>query len=389
MTEKKDRLHVVDALRGFAILAIMLLHNIEHFDVYIFPDDLPLWMQTSDQVIWDTLFFLFGGKVYPMFALLFGLTFFIQSDNQKKRGQDFSWRFVWRMLLLLFFGLINSAFYQGDILTIYAVLGVLLIPLNKLGDRAILILAIILFLQPVHLLALIQALQDPLMPLPDPESWTYFGKIKEYIGGDSIMETIKGNLTNGKRAVILWNWENGRFTHIVSLFLFGLLAGRKRLFASTDGSKIFWKKSLKASAMVFVVLYTIQLNLESWVQSKAVLRPLEIIEKSWTNLSFMLFLVSGFYLVFQTQKGRSILKTLSPIGKMSLSNYVFQSILGSWIYYGFGLGLYLYTGATYGVLIGIILCVIVVKLCGWWAKKYAHGPLEGIWHKLTWMGSKK
>ena len=113
-----SRLQIVDALRGFAIVSIMLLHNLEHFDFYFTPEHLPLWMQASDKIIWDTLFFLFSGKSYAIFALLFGLTFYIQDSNQQKNGRDFRVRFAWRLLLLLLFDIINSAFYEGDILTI-------------------------------------------------------------------------------------------------------------------------------------------------------------------------------------------------------------------------------------------------------------------------------
>lgn len=76
-SSETGRLHLVDALRGFAIASIMLLHNIEHFDFYYFPENLPAWMKASDAVIWEVLFFLFSGKSFAMFALLFGLTFFI------------------------------------------------------------------------------------------------------------------------------------------------------------------------------------------------------------------------------------------------------------------------------------------------------------------------
>ena len=103
MNTVSSRLHVVDALRGFAIVSIMLLHNIEHFDFYYEPAGLPSWMVSLDKGIWDTLFFLFGGKSYAIFALLFGLTFFIQSDNQKRKGRDFRGRFAWRLLLLFMF----------------------------------------------------------------------------------------------------------------------------------------------------------------------------------------------------------------------------------------------------------------------------------------------
>jgi uncharacterized protein len=145
---ESSRLHVVDALRGFSIVSIMLLHNIEHFDYYFSPEGLPAWLKPIDQGIWDTLFFLFGGKSYAIFALLFGLTFFIQNDNQAKKGKDFRPRFAWRLLLLLGFGLINSAFYQGDILTIYAIIGFVLIPVAKLSNKTVFIIAVLLMLQP-------------------------------------------------------------------------------------------------------------------------------------------------------------------------------------------------------------------------------------------------
>ena len=123
MNPSSQRLDVVDCLRGFAIVSIMLLHNIEHFDLYFTPANLPAWMVALDKVIWDSAFFLFGGKSYAIFAMLFGVTFFIQFNNRAQRGEDFRLRFAWRLVLLLMFGLVNSLFYEGDILSIYAVLG--------------------------------------------------------------------------------------------------------------------------------------------------------------------------------------------------------------------------------------------------------------------------
>jgi uncharacterized protein len=66
----------------------MLLHNLEHFDFYYFPKDLQAWIKTMDSKVWDTLFFLFAGEAYAIFALLFGFTFFIQMNNQQKKGAD-------------------------------------------------------------------------------------------------------------------------------------------------------------------------------------------------------------------------------------------------------------------------------------------------------------
>jgi uncharacterized protein len=106
------------------------------------------------------------------------------------------------------------------------------------------------------------------------------------------------------------------------------------------------------------------------------------------NIAFMLVLISGFTLLFQTNLFHKSLNLFSPLGKMSLSNYIIQSIIISSIYYGFGLGLYKYTSPTYGIIIGILLSFMMGYFCQWWFKTHKHGPLEGIWHKLTWLGSK-
>ena len=80
MTEQKKhvRVDVADVLRGFAVLAIIMLHSIEHFNFYSFPDTAGQsdWLNFSDQAIWNGLFFVFGGKAYAIFALLFGFSFF-------------------------------------------------------------------------------------------------------------------------------------------------------------------------------------------------------------------------------------------------------------------------------------------------------------------------
>lgn len=380
-----SRLHVVDALRGFAIVSIMLLHNIEHFDFFYTPSNLPAWMVILDGKIWKSLFFLFGGKSYAIFALLFGLTFFIQSDNQAKKGKDFRGRFAWRLLLLFGFGIINSAFYEGDILLIYAIIGFFLIPVAKLSNKVVLWIALLLMFQPFEWFNFIMALQDPVVKMSDPLSWSYFGKMGEYITGNSLVKVWIGNLTNGKTGVFIWTWENGRVFQTLSLFMLGMLAGRKSLFLASSESNKFWTKVLIISTIAFIPLYIVKSNLGTWLNSEAVSRPLVTIFSSWSNMAFMLVLVSGFILLFQLNFFHKILNIFSAFGRMSLSNYIMQSLIGSFIYYGFGLGLYKYTGATYCLIIGIVLAIMQGFFSSWWIKKYKQGPLEIIWHKLTWL----
>jgi len=384
LSSNPNRLYVVDALRGFAIVSILLLHNIEHFDLYFKPEDIPLWMKQIDKGIWDTLFFLFGGKSYAIFALLFGLTFQIQSENQRLKGKPFAIRFAWRMVLLLMFGLFNSIFYQGDILTIYATLGLFLVVVEQWSTKALWWTAILFMLQPCQCIQLVEGIAQPIAKLSDPLSWSYFGNMEVYAKVSSFLDTAIGNLTNGKLAVINWTWENGRVFQTLSLFLLGIIAGRESFFSKTNKNKQLYKSILIVASSAFLVLYILKNKIADVSQFESVSRPLQVIVTSWSNMAFMLVLVTGFTLLYRQGVCNKALNYFAPLGQMSLSNYIIQSVLGSVLYYGFGFALYQYTGATYSFLIGIVLIVVQYKFSTYWMQRHKHGPLETIWHNLTW-----
>ncbi|WP_281635260.1 DUF418 domain-containing protein [Flavobacterium marginilacus] len=382
---KAPRIEVVDVLRGFAIMSIMLLHNIEHFDYYNFPEALPEWMKVLDKIIWETLFFLFGGKSYAIFALLFGFSFYIQNDNQEKQGKDFRGRFLWRLLLLLGFGFINTIFYEGDILMIYAVMGIVLIPVCRWNDKAVFIAAAVLMLQPLEWMRYFYLLVHP--EYAPGSSWSdgLYDNMGNYMKSSSFLDYAIGNVTIGRFASIFWSWENGRFFQAPALFLFGLLMGRKKLFIASAESNLFWKKAMQYAFLLFVPLFTLKNFSSQIIERKEVRKSLYIIISSWSNVAFMIFMVSIIVLLYQKESVRNLLAKLIPFGKMSMTNYIMQSVAGSFIYYRYGLGMVEYTGATYSLLIGITLFILQLSFCTWWLKTHRQGPLEYLWHKATWI----
>jgi len=387
MHRQGGRLELVDALRGFAIASIMLLHNIEHFDLMHRPDGQPAWLTGLDRGVWDTLFFLFGGKSYAIFALLFGVTFHLQFSARAARGEAFRLRFAWRMVLLLAFGLVNSLFYQGDILSLYAVLAFALLPVARLRDGAVLAIAALLLLQPAALVAIAQAMPQPAATLPDPASWAYFGRSTAYLAHGSLWDVFAGNLTNGKTGVIRWSFENGRLFQIPALFMVGMVAARRELFAVSDASRRFWRRVLPLAVAAFVALYLVRVNLGSWIAAEGLRRPVAVIVESWSNLALMVVLVGVFSLLFLAGAPARWLMRLAPLGRMSLTSYVLQSLVGTSLYYGFGLGLYQVTGATVCLLIGIALALAQGALSAWWLRHHRQGPLEALWHRATWLGA--
>jgi len=386
MRHPQARISSVDALRGFALVAIMLLHNIEHFDLYWTPAWTPAWLAAIDKLVWDAAFFLFGGKAYAIFAFLFGFTFALQFDRRAALGDDFRPRYLWRMCLLLGFGLFNSLFYHGDILSLYAVLALALLPVARLGNRALLTLAVVLLLQPFAWAELLRALPAPAATLPDPSSWAYFGRANEYLKHGSLWDVWTGNLGNGKTGVVLWSWENGRVLQIPALFMLGMLACRTRLFVHDGALNPRWRRIGVSALVLFVPLFIVSKNLENWLAAAGIRRPLEQIVTSWSNLALASLLVATFVLLFQRAAGARILSRLAPIGRMSLTSYIAQSVVGTTLYYGFGLGLYQHVGATLGILIGAALALLQIAFCNWWLRRHEQGPLEALWHRATWIG---
>ncbi len=168
LIKKSPRIEVVDALRGFAVMAIILVHNLEHFIFPVYPDSSPGWLNALDQGVFNGIFSLFAGKAYAIFALLFGFTFYIQTSNQKKQGKDFGYRFLWRMVLLVGFATLNAAFFPaGDVLLLFAVVSLVLFLTRNWSDRAILITSILFLLQPVEWYHYVANLFNPAHQLPD------------------------------------------------------------------------------------------------------------------------------------------------------------------------------------------------------------------------------
>ena len=92
--KQNSRIEMVDALRGFAVMAIIMVHNLEHFIFPVYPESGPAWLDALDSGVFSVVFSLFAGKAYAIFALLFGFTFYLQSSKARRRGLDFGYRFL-------------------------------------------------------------------------------------------------------------------------------------------------------------------------------------------------------------------------------------------------------------------------------------------------------
>lgn len=384
---KKPRIEVVDSLRGFAIMAIMLIHSIEHFNFYVFPDPStqPAWLNSLDTGIWDTLFLLFGGKGYAVFALLFGFTFSLMFGKQQSQGVDFGPRFLWRMLLLVGFALFNGLFFPGEVLMMYALVGVVLFLVRKFNNKALLIAALFLLSQPIEWGRYIYHLFNNDYTVPVSEMGQYWNLLKEAQLGNSFLELVKANTLYGHKVSLMWAYDVGRLVQTGGLFVFGYWLGKKELFVDSEKSIRFWKRALAIGALVFVPFFLLERNFAELTDAKIHGQTLLKVVDMYGNLALTAVLVASFILLYKTKFFKKIAGGLRYCGRMSLTAYVLQSIIGGFVFYGYGLGIGPSMLHTKSLAIGILLFAILFYFCKFWVNKYGQGPLEKLWHKLTWI----
>ena len=374
---KNSRIEVADALRGIAVMGIVLYHAVEHFNLGTAGGaslSLPF-----DGTVFNVLTVLLSGKMYGIFALLFGLSFFIMRDNQEQKGKDFSLRFAWRMVLLFGFGVLNLVFYNGDILTFYALLGLLMIPAGYLSTPVLWGITIFLLIQPVEIYSLISGWKPDISPM-----MKYYGALGPANAEGTFLESAAASLKNGFLASFYWFVWKGRVTQTLGLFFLGILFGRKRLFYNEGNHLKIWRIVF----CIVTLLIVIGCVSGHWRNGDVSFGKLNSLLRPLFNLAILLFIVSGVTLLWYRFSGfRKSLSHICFFGRMSLTNYLLSSVLGCTIFYGWGLGMYKYLGTTWSLLTGIAIVVFQIVILYQWSKKHQRGPLETLWRNLTWIGS--
>ncbi|WP_108822582.1 DUF418 domain-containing protein [Dysgonomonas sp. Marseille-P4361] len=384
----KKRITSIDAIRGFALFGILLIHCMEHFDLTFTPElASPFWQQV-DNIVFDGVFFLFAGKTYAIFSLLFGLSFFMQMDSQAEKGVDFRWRFLWRLLLLLGLGYLNGLIYMGEFFLVYGILGIFMIPLFKLPTKWLVVLMVLFFLQIPDIIAFMSLLSGS---APNEPSYlmTYmdelYADMVPVFAEGSFADVVNYNMWKGQFAKILWVINYARYSQLLGLFIAGMLIGRFGIHKSEEKMIKYSKLALPCSIAVFVFFYAIVLLLPVFGVEGYALRSGEMLFKLYANMGMMMMYICGLTLLYYTFKGaRKALDGIAPVGRMSVTNYMAQSVIGVVLFYGFGFNLATKLSFFECMLLGLAVYAVLMLFSSWWIKRYYYGPIEWLWRSLTW-----
>ena len=381
------RIDSIDALRGFALAGILLLHNIEQFNYYHTPDCKIHFLDWLDPHIWTWAFAIFGGKSYAIFSMLFGFSFWVMFESMAKKGYEFGGRFVWRLFLLFGFGLVHSLYYSGDLLIFYSTFGLCLVATRKWPDKWVFVLSLALLALPLNLVRIAHCLVDPAFVPPPETNGVYWGGLAAAQGGGTLWQLVKEDVIDGLPANVIWTWEVGRVFHIPGLFLLGMLAARRKVFTEMCSRR--WAILASCAFAAFLALEFLRRGLPGLIHAEALRDLVGKTTLMYGDVALMLFIVSAFVLLWRAGPGEKCFRVLIPYGRMSLTNYVSQAFIGVALYYEFGLGLHHYFGATFSLATGFVLLALQLAFSHWWLSRHAQGPLETLWRRLMWLDRPK
>jgi uncharacterized protein len=372
-----SRMALVDALRGFALMGLFLVHCIELFELY--------WAHPKPGPVVDWVFGLFAGKSFALFALCFGLSFFILMDRAARRGVDFSGRFVWRLTLLFLIGVAHSLLYRGDILEVLGLLGIPLVLFNRIQSRRVLLaLAAFFLLQPALIVRALAASGGAAWASQPP---LFDGDLGlSTLTHGTFAQAIDANLVGGH--VSKWSYyiESGRVSEIVGLYLFGLVLGRTGFFADPERFLKARRIWLAASIVLFLALTWAKPPLLALIPKApaGVRSNVGFMLDTWTQLALLGVEALLFLEAWRTPV-RVLLQPLAAAGRMTLTLYVGESLVFVPVLYGFGLGLHATLTPAQSLVIGLVSFAIQVAVANLWFRWFNYGPLEWAWRAATYL----
>jgi uncharacterized protein len=379
------RIELVDAIRGFALFGILLVHALEQFDLANYPEATGVLAELNI-IIRKVVFFIFASKAYSIFSIMFGFSFFIQLNNREVKGEDFRLRFVWRLVILFIIGYIFSLFYIGEILTIFALLGLILVPMYKLKTPFLIILGVLFTIQIPTLYNLFISFTDN--AFVHKNSWHHWALVSKTFMEGSFFDVVNFNSINGHLAKWQFMINTNRYIQMIGLFIVGLLLGRFKYFKNIDKHKKITLKVLMVCGLLALVFHYVPLSFQESTFSKVQIDLLNQLFSSYFNFVFTFFIIALFIVIYSSifQKAKSSI--LINYGRMSLTNYVVQALFGTIFFYGYGFAMYKYFGATMCFLYGITFFVLQGFFCKFWLKHFYYGPLEWVWRAFTLMDFK-
>lgn len=388
-----EREHILDVLRGIALFGILIINVLDFSGYGNLTVEMKREITTQAGYFISALLEMFAhGKFYSIFSLLFGLGFSIIIMRLQKKGVNALKVFYRRLFWLLMIGLIHIYFmWWGDILVLYALLGMLLPLFRNLSNKALLTWATALILSPV---------------LIDLMKWISEFQMAGWLENVAISIEEKNGIfdDNWRRWLYtensgwneFWAWqqagpfwrfstiiETNRIPKVLGMFILGYYVGKNCLYKNLKLNKALFKRICIWGFIVGLpanIVWTYYMWGKDWSNN------VDLVETMLYALGVVplaLAYVAALFLYWAYTGGKTRLMIFAPVGRMALTNYIMQTVLGILVFYEIGLGLGGNMKPT--LFIPIVVCIYAfqVVFSKYWLKYFNYGPLEWIWRVLT------
>lgn len=375
-----SRMPAIDALRGFALLGILVVNQgmfLSGIGGTMLGGGLGASWRTS--LVEAVIAWLFAGKFILIFSFLFGWGI----HTQAARGEGFRGRYRRRLLGLALLGFIHAAFlFAGDILVLYALLGVFMLrpvrrdwPVRKLVRSAIVLLAV-----QAAILVAVAVLSAADQGAEDASFAQYVKRSFEVYQTGSFWSVVPQRLGDFTIAFVvtlaLMGWG------LLAMFRLGLAAAKMFALGGIEAIRPVARRVLMPALTVGLaanaVCAAVQVGFaEPWASSAAMLQI------AFFTPVLALGYVAAVVLVLATPAGDRLGPALEAAGRMSLSVYLGQSVLMSLLLHGYGLGLGKSIGSAGGVLVAIAVYGALVAFALVWLRAFRIGPLEWVLRSIT------
>ncbi len=386
-----ERYVILDALRGFALIGICLA-NYPEFSLYTFqPHEVAASMPSAgiDRIVRFMQYVFVDGKFYTLFSLLFGMGFSIIISHAAERGEGGFRLFYRRMAVLAVIGLLHLMFiWSGDILMLYALMGMALPLFRHAGDKELLRWAVFFLLLPVFVDAATSFSGVSLSAPAVRAQWHYcrmYGITEENFGywlrdADTYREVFRF-LVQGALVRVQEFVDGNRYFKVMGLFIIGFYIGRRKLYADLAAHKILLRR-------VAAVGFGVGLPLSAVYAWSAVGgHPFGTAGHSFLYLVSVYPLgfayMSGLCLLYLKSREARLWRWLAAPGRMALTNYIGQSVVGMFLFYGIGLGLGASVGLATTELMALGVFVFQTVFSFVWLRYCQFGPLEWVWRMLN------
>lgn len=394
-----ERIQLLDVLRGLALFGILLV-NMDYFihplQTILLP--LPETVVGIDRTVAWIVKFIAEGKFYAIFSFLFGYGFTMMMMRAETHQTKFLPIISRRYFVLFLIGLVHAFFiWVGDILALYSLLGFVLILFRNAKPKTLIIWVIVLLAIPL-LFTLFGAAAIELgksFPESRQEIEMSFAQQEEMYEKD-IARAYQAyptgsffEITKQRAYDMIFMSFSTLFIgpSVLAMFLVGMYFGKRQILQNLENNvpllkKIFWW-GLIIGVVGNFTYSTLILSLPRF-EPTFILFAASFGQSAGAPALSLCF-ISAIALAFHSAKNKNWLKYLAMPGRMALSSYLLQSLICTFIFYGYGFGLYGKVGKTTGLILTVVIYSVIFLFTNLWMKKFQYGPAEWLWRWLTYL----